>query len=404
MKQNPITTFDAGFFKEAEALGMDVHFLKGLVAENNEAVQKWSAAFDEIEQQTGDKHFRFKVAGELAELLKDRPTTPMQKQANEMLQQILQWAQENPELTGGGIGGLLGLLLGHSAGHPLMGLMMGGLGGAGLGHYGKLQNWWGGGAAPSPTPSGSAVGDDVAAAVEEESNGGPQPSQPVAGQPEVASDPDADALVTGVVPDPREANADQTVLERLNKGLITEQDFAAYNQARKKIDLLASQAGNRREANAMNQQIDRSWWLNPGGNASRVFDENVATPLRNAGQLATDTVNNMVDATGDAANAAGRAVGGAAAATGRAVGNAVGTAGRAVQSGVQTARELPGVIQDDVANSINPVQQPVRQAPPQVRPPLAPNIKPVVPPVPNNRPVVPPQAPGTNRFAPSFQR
>lgn len=163
MKQNPLTTFDAGFFKEAEQLGMDVNFLKGLVAENNEAVQKWSAAFDEIEQQTGDKHFRFKVAGELAELLKDRPTTPMQKQANEMLQQILQWAQENPELTGGGIGGLLGLLMGHSAGHPLMGLMMGGLGGAGLGHYGKLQNWWGAGGPTTPAGPSAAEQQDQAA-------------------------------------------------------------------------------------------------------------------------------------------------------------------------------------------------------------------------------------------------
>lgn len=196
MKQNPLTTFDAGFFKEAEALGMDVNFLKGLVAENNEAVQKWSAAFDEIEQQTGDKHFRFKVAGELAELLKDRPATPMQKQANEMLQQILQWAQENPELTGGGIGGLLGLLLGHSAGHPLMGLLMGGLGGAGLGHFGKLQKWWGGGT-PNPTtgnPTIDAMPNPNATLDRVEENLGGQKTDPMLQQPPAYNDPEADLL------------------------------------------------------------------------------------------------------------------------------------------------------------------------------------------------------------------
>lgn len=160
---NVITQFNEGFFKEAAELQMDTNFLKGLVAENDEAVQKWAAAFDEIEQKTGDRLFRYKLAGELAELMKDRPQTELMKQANGMMEQIMQFAQNNPEMAGGGIGGLLGLLLGIGTNHPLMGLLLGGLGGAGLGHFGKSQKWWGGGQpTPDPTVAAGQARDDAA--------------------------------------------------------------------------------------------------------------------------------------------------------------------------------------------------------------------------------------------------
>jgi len=518
-----ITQFTAGFYKEAADLGMNVEFLKGLVAESDDAVQKWSAAFDEIEQQTGDKHFRFKVAGELAELLKDQPDTPMQKQANDILQQILQWVQQNPELlAGGGIGGLLGLLLGQSSGNPLMGLLLGGLGGAGLGYYGKQKNWWNnlfdggrgsdsgssdsgssdsGSGSSGSSDSGSAsassnsttfnpymykgevfnksgdlwigdkgssfyetdlppgftppsVADELAAqdaARNEENTGGPTGPTATTPTPEVPPDPaqaaydqqeqlnagnpagnpivdsnlndDPEAVsrghtqeplppgLTTMLPeqppgllhdpqfnydqqeqlnagnpilDPRLRGADQVMLDRLDKGLVSPDQLAEYNRQRTRLDLQAQLASQRNAARQLDEQIDDSWALNPGANARRAAMA-VVSPIQQAGELATNTYNNAVDDLGN------RIFSGAE--TAKRVGDKVETA----------VRNAPGQVVNAVADRISPITATDTPSVPRVRPPLVP--KPSTPPVstnpnfnsgpwqvPNNQPVVPPQA------------
>lgn len=174
--------FEEGFLKEAELHGCDVPFLRGYIKEADEIVEIWKEAFDELAEKSGDPLYRFKLAQEICYLNQIKPILQKQAGIQEMLQHapaqyqqflggmnqggmsdiqnklqqfihgheggmgggIMKWLsdalQQNPNMlssltTGAGGGGLLGLLLGAAMGHPGMGLMLGGLGGAGLGAY-----------------------------------------------------------------------------------------------------------------------------------------------------------------------------------------------------------------------------------------------------------------------------
>ena len=134
--------FEEGFLKQAAEAGADVDVLRGIIAEQADLMQKWSAAFDEAEQITGDKLFRYKLAGELAELYKDNAAMVKEAAGEEIWPMIQAWLA-NPDnqkvLMGAGGGGLLGLLLGGK--NRLLGGMLGGLGG-GLGMYGYQNGWF----------------------------------------------------------------------------------------------------------------------------------------------------------------------------------------------------------------------------------------------------------------------
>ena len=133
--------FEAGFIKEAAANGADPDVLRGMIAEQADLMQKWSAAFDEIEQQTGDKLFRYKLAGELSVIYADNAR--MVKEANAdwwpIIQQWLADPNNQKMLMGAGGGGLLGMLLGGN--NKLLGGLLGGLTG-GLGMYGWNNGWF----------------------------------------------------------------------------------------------------------------------------------------------------------------------------------------------------------------------------------------------------------------------
>lgn len=142
--------FDAGFVKAAEEQGLDGAFLAGYIDHHVAETEKWASIIDQIEEATGDKAYRFKLAEELYQLSnKEQFNSPLvqyilsddlQKEANfgEMGNQMLDWAGKgnNSTMAGGGIGGILGLILGKLLfNSPGMGALLGGLGGAGLGHF-----------------------------------------------------------------------------------------------------------------------------------------------------------------------------------------------------------------------------------------------------------------------------
>ncbi|NBQ67431.1 MAG: hypothetical protein EBU46_00825 [Nitrosomonadaceae bacterium] len=187
----PLTDVDIGFLKEASANGYDINFLTGYIDEFNDYQQKWAMIVDVAEQQHGPS-IRVKLGQELAKLSHERggcsiddPKVQMifnylHKQsmvkaaadpvaaASQNEHQLASEANTTPlipgtELTGneavdaqrpntptpwtnpdgmnwghaaggGGIGGLLGLLLGHYLfKSPMLGALLGGLGGAGVG-------------------------------------------------------------------------------------------------------------------------------------------------------------------------------------------------------------------------------------------------------------------------------
>jgi hypothetical protein len=182
--------FEAGFLKSAEEAGCDVTFLRGYIKEADEIVELWKNAFDELAEKSGDPLYRYKLANEIlyANMLKK----DLEKRADfgstmssipehfksflggmnnsglggaqNKLQDfftnhagngqgmgggIMKWLADslhnNPNLlsslvAGGGGGGLLGLLLGAVMGHPLAGLMLGGLGGAGMSAFAGNQS------------------------------------------------------------------------------------------------------------------------------------------------------------------------------------------------------------------------------------------------------------------------
>jgi hypothetical protein len=170
--------FEEGFLKVAEQEGCNVNFLRGFIKEADEIVEKWALAFDMLEKEYNDPQYKTKVACELirmtmispAILKKAEEAPPAQtteptgiagllsgftkgtgwqnsleqglggQGAPGFLGSIVKYLHENPDtlsgvIGGGGTGGLIGLLIGALLGHPLVGLMLGGLGGAGLGTF-----------------------------------------------------------------------------------------------------------------------------------------------------------------------------------------------------------------------------------------------------------------------------
>ena len=189
--------FENGFLKEAEAAGCDVPFLKGYIKQADEIVGVWKNAFDELADKSGDRLYRYKMANELLyanmirkdlekRALAEAPIQPVSNQydapigpgqpvsnqyqsflgngfpgvgqmqkgvenflsqhssGNGMMSGVMKWLtaqlHNNPNLlssltVGGGGGGLLGLLLGALTGHPMTGMMLGGLGGAAISAY-----------------------------------------------------------------------------------------------------------------------------------------------------------------------------------------------------------------------------------------------------------------------------
>ena len=156
------TKFVDGFIKEAELVGCDGDFLRGYIDQADEIVNIWKEAFDELAEKSGDPLYKIKVANELVYFTMRLPELEkkafdlgsMQNQlegyANNhsqgngmmsgVLKQLADSLHNNPNMlrslvSGGGAGGLIGLLLGVLTGHPMIGMMMGGLGGAGMGAY-----------------------------------------------------------------------------------------------------------------------------------------------------------------------------------------------------------------------------------------------------------------------------
>ena len=104
--------FEAGFLKEAAEAGLDVPFLKGLIAEAEEIQNKWAEFFEEAEKESGDPLFRVKLANEIVMWNIQNP--PLNKTAglSDFLQnpQIMEFfksigGQENPGMGGALAGG-----------------------------------------------------------------------------------------------------------------------------------------------------------------------------------------------------------------------------------------------------------------------------------------------------------
>jgi hypothetical protein len=149
--------FEAGFLKEAEAQGCDVDFLKGMLKEAEEVQNYWTTTLAEFEKQSGDPLFRMKLAGDLVSLINYRTANNLggwEKlgfDINSFLHQAQQGIGKGlgvgdtaaGAIGGGGMGSILGLILGQLLGNPMLGLMLGGLGGAGIGALyssGELHN------------------------------------------------------------------------------------------------------------------------------------------------------------------------------------------------------------------------------------------------------------------------
>ena len=157
--------FEEGFFKEAAAHDCDIAFLRGYVKQADEIVEIWKQAFDELAEKSGDPQYKIKMANELVYLSMVSPNLTKQAEGGfesflgglgksvPMLGDAQNWIskgglgqtigdlfKKNPNMlssliAGGGGGGLIGLLIGALTGHPMLGLTLGGLGGAGLSAY-----------------------------------------------------------------------------------------------------------------------------------------------------------------------------------------------------------------------------------------------------------------------------
>ena len=128
--------FESGFLKHAHDQGTDPAFMQGYLAELGGRMQKWAAAYDEIERETGDRNYRVKLAAELVSIY---PVPELNKQAAaEWLPIIQQWLSDpnNRKLLMTGGGGMIGALLGKIFGHTALGAMLGGAGGFGLAQAG----------------------------------------------------------------------------------------------------------------------------------------------------------------------------------------------------------------------------------------------------------------------------
>ena len=253
--------FEEGFLKEAAAQGLDVGFLKGMIAEASEIQQKWAEVFEEAEKESGDPQFRTKLANEIV-YWSISTNPPIEKDANwlddmmasqggEGVQNffndtgnVISGAKEGDPgynqhggwggaAAGGVGGGLLGLLIGLLTKNPMLGLMLGGLGGAGLGGLfgsGYAQKHWGGGDTNLANPEGAADqahnGDQImdkseqgkalnaANAAKEQDmieNGGPRPNSP---DPSIFNQTDTPAG-TSAVPEPGASNEEAVTHEQM---------------------------------------------------------------------------------------------------------------------------------------------------------------------------------------------
>ena len=220
--------FEEGFLKQAAEAGADVDVLRGIIAEQADLMQKWSAAFDEAEQITGDKLFRYKLAGELAELYKDNAAMVKEAAGEEIWPMIQAWLA-NPDnqkvLMGAGGGGLLGLLLGGK--NRLLGGMLGGLGG-GLGMYGYQNGWFdklksmfrGNQQDDSGAGSGASYDSTVAQTINDKNQAGVLAQ--ALGETGVPGMRDSD--ISGELA--RQQSADDYLRTINNRGLPTEEDAA----------------------------------------------------------------------------------------------------------------------------------------------------------------------------------
>jgi hypothetical protein len=215
--------FEEGFLKVAAEHGCDIPFLRGYIKEADDIVEKWAAAWDELAEESKDPLYKTKVAMELIRLSQMRDQLYKKAGAEGLLgginsymsgmtgggmgeaQNWLQgqkWMPEgisgylksNPNAlsgmaTGGVGGGLIGLLLGALMKHPMMGMMLGGLGGAGLGAMGTNQNFMSqfnkpaGGTPPKAEPAPTSASPAPGAAPVEPPPHVEPPVAPVANPP-----------------------------------------------------------------------------------------------------------------------------------------------------------------------------------------------------------------------------
>lgn len=216
--------FEEGFIKEAVATGCDELFLRGYIAEADDMVETWKTAFDKLAEDSHDPQYRTKLANELLYFNMKFPELVKQADVQDALKNMFGnmtnkmgiggegginsqlggfFAKpENKDLissliAGGGGGGLIGLLLGVLTGHPMVGMMLGGLGGAGL-SAGVQQNWFKNlfDKPTGETPAGATSEASTASTNPDgmqanlapgDKPGVPQPSKPTVGTDDMAS-------------------------------------------------------------------------------------------------------------------------------------------------------------------------------------------------------------------------
>lgn len=159
-----LTDMELHFIKNAEEAGCDPVYVLGFLDEATDIMNKWAEYVDEAEKQSGDPLYRYKLAEDLSRLVKPGAyNNPLVLDTFNYLQSYNHMGKQASFGTtagGGGIGALIGLLLGQGLfNSPMLGLLLGGLGGGALGHfYGdnimdKLKGWMGQGGQPGAQPA-----------------------------------------------------------------------------------------------------------------------------------------------------------------------------------------------------------------------------------------------------------
>lgn len=426
--------FEEGFIKEAVATGCDEQFLRGYLAEADDMVDIWKSAFDKLAEDSHDPNYRLKLANELLyfnmkypELLKEADFMNTLREGmggltdrlgiggkggiNEQLGGMFA-KPENKDLissliAGGGGGGLIGLLLGVLTGHPMVGLMLGGLGGAGLG-AGIQQNWFknlfdkptdtGASATPAGIPNdnpeakGAPEGDanQYNAPGSEElakaQQSAPNPNGELAGAPQG----DANQYNT-----PGSEEANQAAMMASSTGIPNTNsesqgapagDPNSYNNPGSE-ELVSQQAKQ--------MQIAKKLWLQQQQEQTRAASNTpgLLDRAKNVGSEIGGNVQNAAQAVGNTAANAGTAATSTlqdigqplvqgAANTGKALGSAAPAAEQAVKQTIKQVPQLPGRIGTAVQNAAGVAAEKMA---PLFGAPQAPNAASPIPKFPTHR-------------------
>ncbi len=134
-----LNNFELGYIQKAAEFGYKPDVLAGFIKQAKEIQADLVQQFLVLEKQSNDPQFREKFASVLTKE-SGFDMASMMPQIRQMLaglgQQFGGGQGMGGGIAGGGIGGILGLLLGHLTGNPMMGMLLGGLGGAGAGYAG----------------------------------------------------------------------------------------------------------------------------------------------------------------------------------------------------------------------------------------------------------------------------